>query len=174
MPTTQSTLGCLRPTREFNMMQTTWATTSAGERRSTDDRRHFSAKTIVYGAKYARRSKVRREEDHRFAHLDYYSRWLMVFSVGILLFSVTDATLTLHLLSNGAIEANPIMDYFIQLGVVPFVVSKMLMTSIPLVLLTATSNHFLFNRIRISVIFPMILAFYAGLIIYEIILISWI
>lgn len=154
-------------------MQPVWADSATQERRATYDRRCFGPQSVIYGAMYARRRQARRSES-KHAHLDHYNQWLMVYAVGILLFSVIDATLTLHLLSNGAIEANPIMDYFITQGVAPFVISKMLFTSIPLILLTATSNYFLFGRIRIALLFPILLAFYSALIIYEIMMISMI
>ncbi|HIP52923.1 MAG TPA: hypothetical protein EYH03_02795 [Chromatiales bacterium] len=137
-----------------------------------NERRTFSLKTVFYGLVLARRRHARRDTDHLTAPMDWYSPRLFALALGIILFSVLDAVLTLHLLSNGASEANPVMAFFLQHGVWSFVSAKMALTAVPLLLLTALSNYALFNRIRIATLFPLLLLSYHVLIVYEAVLIS--
>ncbi len=147
-------------------------TTTSAERRHRGERRHFTLTTLIYGVVHARRRQARRAMDHLTAPMDWYSPALFAFAVGIVLLSVVDALLTLHLLSNGAWEANPVMAFFLEHGVAGFVVAKMVLTVTPLLLLTALSNYALFSRLRIATLFPMLFFGYQVLIVYETLLIS--
>jgi len=59
---------------------------------------------------------------------------VMVFS--ILVFSILDIVNTLKIISVGGTEENPLMDYFLNQGVVYFIAAKMIMVSIALGILT--------------------------------------
>ena len=159
------------PPNRSTEMQTAAIDPSYSDRREQSDRRSFSSKTLYYGVIRSRRRHARRENDHLTTYMDWYQGKLMLFALGILLLSVTDAVLTLHLISNGASEVNPVMNYFLNQGIQIFVSAKMLMTAVPLVLLTAASNYALFNRLRIASIFPVMLGSYMMLFLYELFLI---
>ncbi len=98
------------------------------ERRSRKDRR--SARSSLAGSKAGRRRDLRRSEDRRkVVLLDQYPKPLLIAAAIILLLSLADAVMTLFLVSHGAIELNPIMDYFLKAGSVYFVVVKYSLTA---------------------------------------------
>jgi hypothetical protein len=93
------------------------------ERRLRRERRGLRAQ--LTGFKLGRRRKLRRTEDRRkMVLLDQYPRHLLAATVTILMLSLSDAFLTLVLISHGAIELNPIMDYLLKAGPIYFVVVK--------------------------------------------------
>ena len=93
------------------------------ERRSQTDRRN--KRGLFTGSKFGRRHQLRRREDRRkVVLLDYYPKSLLVAAATVLLLSLGDAAMTVFLISHGAIELNPIMDYLLKAGSVYFVVGK--------------------------------------------------
>ncbi len=130
------------------------------DRRSGGDRRIKRISNIRWLFKSGRRSKLRREADRRQIHLmDYYSPGIFYVLVLVLLLSVADALLTLWLLENGAIEINPIMAYFIEVGADAFMAVKYFLTSLAVVI--AVILHYAFVRyFRIQ--FRLLLHFFAG------------
>jgi len=49
-----------------------------------------------------------------------------------------DSVLTLYLINNGSAEINPVMDYFLSINIISFVIAKYSMTGMSLVFLI---NH---------------------------------
>ena len=87
------------------------------ERRSGMERRResqFNMRALLFGG---RRKNLRRQADRRKASLvDQYQQSLFGIIALILFFSVIDALLTLFLINHGAIEINPIMAFYLDLG----------------------------------------------------------
>lgn len=98
-------------------------------RRLGNERRTGRFGDIRWFLKSGRRRRVRRQTDRRKLHmLDYYPPKLFVVLVVVLLLSVIDALLTLFLIDNGAVEINPVMAYYIELGPNIFMATKYLIT----------------------------------------------
>ncbi len=111
------------------MLDTQWDRKT--ERRSGKDRR----KSVLWGLPSAlihqkRRRHVRRAADRRrIVMLDQYSGSIMMMMVLVLLLSIVDAMLTLFLIEHGAVELNPVMDYYLKKGPPTFVIVKYLLTA---------------------------------------------
>ena len=130
------------------------------ERRSGKDRRKKSFNFLRRPFSPGNRRMLRRKTDrHRFFLFDYYSPKLFYSIVLVLMLSVTDALLTLWLVSEGAQELNPVMAYFLSQGPNVFLLSKYLLTSFSVVIVVLL-NYMTFQRLR----FPMgeLLRVFAG------------
>lgn len=106
------------------------------ERRSGDERRAHQTpffKFLFFGGK---RQKLRRIEDSkRITVFDYYQPTLLFAILIVLCLSLLDAALTLILLDKGAVELNPVMQYYISLGPVIFVLVKYSLTALALLIM---------------------------------------
>lgn len=130
------------------------------ERRSGKDRRKRSFNVLRRPFSTGRRRMLRRKTDRcRLFLFDYYSPKLFIAIVLVLLLSVTDALLTLFLISVGAQELNPVMAYFLKFGPNTFLLSKYLMTAVSVVIVVLL-NYITFQRLR----FPTgeLLRYFAG------------
>lgn len=136
------------------------------------DRRRYTAATLWSSAAVPRRMQGRRSEDRRFAVLDRFEAGVVTLALLLVALSIADAVFTLTLLSRGGTELNPIMATMLELGVGPFAASKMALTAIPAVLLAATANLRIFGRVRVRSILGALVGLYAGLICYELLLLS--
>jgi len=89
-----------------------------------------------------RRKTVRREEDKkRHIYVDRYNMSLFLMLMAILLLGVADACLTIyHVHVNGAVEMNPVMDYFLGMSPRVFFHVKYILTAICLVVLCLHKN----------------------------------
>lgn len=144
-----------------------------GEQRSaTKDRRTFTLKTLYCCAVSPRRTQGRRSEDRRFANQDVFPSSSVLLVVLLTVFSITDAIFTLTLISRGGSELNPVMNYFLQIDVTLFMLVKLILTIIPGLFLMAAGNTLLLNRIRANTILAAMVGGYAGLLVYEITLLS--
>lgn len=94
----------------------------------------------------------------------------LVFS-GILLLSAVDARLTLKLIAAGATELNPVMDYCLTQGTIPFIVVKMLLTIGGLIILFINRNYAR-NFINIKKLSITVFVLYMVVVGYELILLS--
>ncbi len=125
---------------------------------------------------FGRRKGMRRHEDHQKSYfLDHYS--LMVFSIiiGIVLLSITDAMLTLYLISHGAAELNPVMEHFLKYGPLSFLAAKYLLTTASVVLLLIYKNvHIFGTQIRAKYLFIIILLIFASVVLWELFLIFFV
>ncbi len=140
--------------------------------RINPDRRVFTMSTAIKSITHSRRKHHRRLDESPDAQRDWYHPRLFVLVVGIMLMSILDAFLTLKLLSGGAIEANPVMAYFLEIGVSAFILSKMLLTGSCIILLTALSSYLFLNRFLIGKLITISFIGYMVLISYELILLS--
>ncbi|MDX1707129.1 MAG: DUF5658 family protein [Desulfobacterales bacterium] len=111
------------------------------EKRSGDDRRTHQFPKLKYLLFSGRRANVRRKEDlHHTFYFDRYSSSLFAAIVAILLLSVLDALLTLHLISVGSTELNPVMSYFLNYGPFVFMGAKYFLTCFGVVVLLLFRN----------------------------------
>jgi hypothetical protein len=101
------------------------------ERRSGNDRRKRRIPTFSELLTRRRRHQLRRKEDRRRIVLfDRYSRSVVLMVMVILVLSITDALLTLFLLDHGAVELNPIMAFFLEIGATTFMMVKYALTAL--------------------------------------------
>jgi hypothetical protein len=135
------------------------------ERRAVADRRKqptpmFSRYTFLGG----RRKTIRRDEDKDVhIYVDLYSRRLLLILLSLLLLNYADAYLTLYLINLGiVVEANPIMDFFLQFGVTHFILAKFLVSLVAIPILCLLKNIFF-----VRVLILMITTGYFSLILYE-------
>ena len=90
----------------------------------------------------------------------------------ILFFSVIDALLTLFLINHGAIEVNPIMAFYLNLGPYVFLGVKYGLTSVGLLILLVFRDMFLRPlQMKTGMFFYVILAAFVGVISWQIFLI---
>lgn len=134
--------------------------------RKTADRRKcptpmFSRYTFFGG----KRKHIRRDCDRKkHIFVDVYSTRLLIAVLTLLLFSIADAYLTLILIEKGKVfEANPLMAFCLDLGIMPFAIIKFVVTGFALIVLCLFKNV---NLTRISL--PIAIKIYLAVIIYEI------
>jgi len=77
---------------------------------------------------FGRRRGGRREGEQDRLYVDRPGRWVLAAILAVTLLSVADAYFTLHEMSRGATEANPVMRAALSLGNGAFVVLKTLVT----------------------------------------------
>jgi hypothetical protein len=142
------------------------AAASDDERRIGRDRRQLGLRSFVQGSLTPRRRDNRRGNEAR-AVIDWHEPHLLFLSIVILLLSVTDAFLTLTLLSRGAHEANPFMALILDRYPALFAAVKMGLTGAGVVVLVAMARARVFRVIRISVIIHWCMLAYVLLICYE-------
>ena len=138
------------------------------ERRAKQERRQYNMYSIWKALSAPRRFDGRRSMDRRFAILDRYDSGLCTMAILLVLMSITDSVFTLTLIARGGSEVNPFMNYMLQHSVGLFMVVKMALTAVPALILVATHNIMLFNRIRARSVLAAMVGLYAGLIMYEI------
>ncbi len=136
------------------------------ERRAVSDRRNPTFKGFLIGCIKCRRRGPRRA-DYLYHQTDWYDVKLLVMGLALLLLSIIDAAMTMHLLNNGAVEINPIMDYLLRQGANTFIITKIAMTSVCVVILVAHYHSRVFNWLRVDVMLMFALFIYTGLVTYE-------
>lgn len=138
----------------------------APERRTRIERRSLSLRTFLQGSVTPRRRDNRRGNEFE-GLLDWHEPHLMYLAITILMLSVTDALLTLNLISKGAQEANPIMNFLLMQAPMLFATIKMALTGGGIVVLVALARARIFRIIRISKIIHWCVIGYVALITYE-------
>ncbi|WP_420885411.1 DUF5658 family protein [Candidatus Scalindua japonica] len=138
----------------------------------TDRRQEEGAPGLRY-LFFGRRKTIRRRTDHQESYfLDHFSVRVFSIIIVIILLSVTDAMLTLHLISKGAAEINPIMEHFLQYGTLPFLTAKYLLTTASVTLLLIYKNvHIFGTKIRAKYLFILILLIFISVVLWELYLI---
>jgi len=136
------------------------------DRRLGYDRRRLTLRTFVQGGFTPRRRASRRGAGAQDL-VDWHEPHLLFLSIAILLLSVTDAFLTLTLLTRGAHEANPLLAYVLDHHPDMFAGIKMFLTGTGVLVLVAMARAKVFRVIRVSAIMHVCLAAYLVLIGYE-------
>lgn len=136
------------------------------ERRIRYDRRTLTWRTFFRGGLNPRRRSGRRvAEDHHL--VDWHEPHLLALSIMILLLSMTDAFLTLTLITRGAEEANPLLALVLAHYPELFAAVKMGLTGTSVVVLVAMARARVFRVIRVGAIIHWCLVGYICLIAYE-------
>ena len=139
------------------------------ERRISHERRRSVFRSLWRG-NFARRRIAPRRHTERFVVVTdwFHAQWLAV-AIGILLLCTVDALFTLHLISHGATEINPLMDPLVRGTGRAFAYWKFGLTAMGVVLLTLLARLRVFGR-AVGVILYVVLAGYAVLVGYELFL----
>ena len=137
------------------------------ERRCGYDRRRTGINTFLRGGFTPRRRNGGRRQDDQALFIDWHEPHLLFLAVAILLLSFSDAFMTLVLLSAGAHEANPVMDFVLQEKPQLFAAVKMALTGGGVLVLVACARATVFRVIRVSSVMHWCLFAYAALIAYE-------
>ena len=139
----------------------------AADRRRGADRRKQTLRSLLFGHFNPRRHGPRRLRDGSIASTDWYeTRWMLI-AVVILLLCVADAVLTLTLISQGALEANPVMAVFVRGSTGGFAAVKLGLTAAGVVLLLALARVRAFGRLPAGALLYVVLTGYAVLVVYE-------
>jgi hypothetical protein len=143
--------------------------TAIAEQRSTQERRQFSWRTVMYGFTLSRRHQHRRSVDDDVIFLDWHHPWLFFLAVGTMLLSCADAFLTLLLIERGMIEANPVMNAVMAHGTTMFTSTKLAMTAFGIYVLVFLAKARFLNRVRTGLFLTTFFTFYACLVCYELV-----
>lgn len=142
------------------------------ERRSGKDRRAGQTSPLSLKSLFGRRRNSRRKEDARkFYFVDLYSPVFMVLFLMTMVLSLTDAFLTMKLVTENFQEINPVMDYFLRKGPYAFVVVKWVLTAFGMIVLLVLKNYYVWGKVKTAafmVVFPFL---YLLLITYEVIMV---
>ena len=138
-------------------------------KRSGLDRRKRKIPQLKYLLFGGQRKRIRRSEDkQQMIILDNYSPRLLAFVLIILALSLADGFFTLHLTDHGAIEANPVMAYFLDLSPWIFMSVKYLLTSLSLICFLILNNlHVKPYGMRVGRLFPAIIAVFLIVIFWQ-------
>lgn len=141
------------------------------ERRSGADRR--AAPTPAVGSYWLRgkRMYLRREAEIGSGYYVDHPGRTALFAVGTLaMLVVLDGVLTLYLIERGAFEANPVMAFFLSLGVPVFLSVKYGVTLVALAVLLIHKNFAVVHpRLRVKWIIVALISVYGALVVYEVI-----
>ena len=139
------------------------------ERRSGQDRRKKGMPSLRFFFVGGRREDMRRQEDkNKLFCVDRYSQSIFGAILVILFLSVADALLTLLLMGHGAIEVNPIMAYYLNIGPYTFLTVKYLLTCLAVLLLLMCQNIFLRTiKIYTRSLFYVIIAAFISVILWQ-------
>ncbi len=140
---------------------------STAERRIGSDRRRLTLRTFLQSGFTPRRRGGRREGEHD-GLVDWHEPDLLFLALAILLLSVTDAFFTLTLLTNGAVEANPVLAYVLERYPGSFAMLKMILTGGGILVLVAMARARVFKIVRVRTVLQCFLAAYVVLVAYEI------
>ncbi len=145
---------------------------AATERRTAQDRRHHSWRTLTYCGLQGRGRRHQARRDGHSYYLDWYKPSLVFTGLAVLLLSCLDALLTLTLLNRGAYEANLFMAHLLETSDVVFVVTKVTVTTIGIVFLLMHSHFRLLNITSGKHVLQFLVPAYGLLIIYEVFLLG--
>ena len=125
------------------------------DRRCGEDRRKKNTPSFRLSCLLGRRKVPRRKEDREGClFIDVYGSKTLMLILLILSLSVLDALLTLYLIGRGAVEVNPVMNYFLAHGPFVFFGAKYLLTALAIMLVLVNSRAFIFGtNVRAKVFF---------------------
>lgn len=143
-----------------------------GDRFSDDrgvyaDRRKPTLKSFFYGAFRPRRRKVRREEDRDHTFLDVHPNNLLIVCTAILILSVLDGILTVHLTGLGIKQGNPVLTYFVTADAGVFALIKVALTAVGLVGLVLTAHMRIYQLVQSSTVLYAFLSAYVITVVYQ-------
>lgn len=136
------------------------------ERRVAQDRRRMTLGTFLRGGLTPRRRNGRRAGEQHLP-IDWHEPYLLFLSVTILLLSVVDAFLTVTLITGGAQEVNPLLEFVLRVEPRLFAAIKMGLTGAGVLVLVAVARTRLFRVMRVGVVLQGVFVAYVALIAYE-------
>ena len=139
------------------------------DRRTNNDRRSRTTNPFSCASLFGARTYFRRNEDReRFYLVDRYSWQAVAAVIAIILLSVLDAVFTVQLIQIGAArEANPVMDFFLRLGLAPYLLVKYALTVGSVLVCLILKNYRIGGRIRVQWVITSVLLMYGAVIVYE-------
>ena len=139
------------------------------DKRSGLDRRKQKIPRLKYLLFGGQRKMIRRSEDkQQMIILDNYSPKLLTFVLIILALSLADGFFTLHVTGHGAIEANPVMAYFLDLSPWAFMSVKYLLTTLSVICFLVLNNlYFKPFGIHVDRLFPAIIAVFLVVVFWQ-------
>ncbi len=146
------------------------------DRRRGEDRRKNRVPSLRWACLTGRRGVPRRQQDREgcFA-IDVYGSRTVAWVLLILSLSVMDALFTLYLIGQGAVEVNPIMDYFLAYGPLSFFAAKYLLTSLGVLLVLVNRRAFIFGtRVRAQILLVVFAAPFALVVKWQLYLIFFV
>lgn len=141
-------------------------------RRSDPDRRRRLFWSLIYGGLRPRRRDGRRVGDLFQPIVDWHGPGLFASAFLVLVLCVIDALLTVQLLSAGADEANPVMALYTEGDGHRFAAMKLFLTGAGLLVLVAMARFRVFRILRVATLVHGVLAGYAVLVAYELLLVG--
>ena len=144
------------------------------ELRSGQDRRYnHNIFYNIFSLKGKRRTLRRTKDLKRVTTFDQYHPTLLFYVLTVLSLSLLDAALTLVLLQKGAVEINPVMRYYIDLGPSVFVIVKYGITALSLILIVVF-NAIIYTKYRIASLLtmPFCVAVFGSVVIWELYLLA--
>jgi len=143
------------------------------EQRSGQDRRHQNSLFKKLFSRKLRESTRRAEDRNGIIVFDRYKPSLVISIIIVLILSLLDALLTLILLSQGAKELNPVMQFYINYGAREFIYAKYGLTAVPMLIVLFAKEALVSRyRIDIGVLFHIFGAFFGLVIAWELYLLS--
>lgn len=111
-----------------------------GSDRRAGDRRDVPTRpwTSLFTPK--RRATGRRGDEDHSSYVDRYTRRDVALLISIFLLNVGDALFTMRWLDRGGLEANPVMDFFLDIGPGAFLAQKCLVVGFWLLILLVHKN----------------------------------
>jgi Domain of unknown function (DUF5658) len=122
---------------------------------------------LLHGSFNPRRRVPRRTDEREVSAVDWHHPQWLAIAMLIVVFSCSDALLTLMLVERGAYEANPLMAPLVGGSAVAFTLVKIALTAGGVVLLTQLARMRAFGCIPVGVLLYTVLAIYGALIAYE-------
>ncbi len=116
------------------------------EKRSSIDRRKEKLSLFSKYWLSGKRGEPRRKEDReRSYHVDRHSKKILIPIIFVIALSISDAVLTLYLISHGAAEINPVMKYFLNHSPLIFWGAKYFLTCGAIVIIFVNEKVLLFR-----------------------------
>ena len=137
------------------------------ERRGGGERRRITFAAYLWGGVKPRRFKPRRATDRVYPMIDWHSARVFAAVMAILGLCVIDGIVTVLLMSQGAVELNPLMALFLPDNLAEFAAMKLLLTAAGIMVLTACSQMRLLRVIPGESVLYAVLTSYVLLVSYE-------
>ena len=143
------------------------------DRRSGQDRRQKHIPFYKFLFFRGNRKSLRRSEDgEQITMFDQYHPSLLIGILIVLSLSLLDAALTLLLLARGAVELNPLMKFYIDLGPSTFVIVKYGLTALGLFIIVIL-NAIISVRFRIGLlVIPFCGLLFGSVVVWELYLLA--
>jgi hypothetical protein len=132
------------------------------------DRRQSFWHALAVGGLRPRRRNGRRAADHHRPLVDWHAPQLLLSAMLVLVLCSLDALLTLHLLSRGAIEANPLMALLVYGDARRFALAKLALTGMGVLVLVTVARFRVFRVLRVSTLLHVTGVCYLALVAYEV------